>query len=45
MTVVDKMLCSKSHEYVYEENGNWKKQTIYRNNKPYQEIERKIVLD
>ena len=23
MTAVDKMLCSKSHEYVYEENGNY----------------------
>ncbi len=23
MTVKDKMLCSKSHEYVYEENGNY----------------------
>jgi hypothetical protein len=34
-----------AYEYVYDENGNWTKQTIYRNNKPYQEIERKIVLD
>ena len=23
MTVIDNMLCSKSHEYVYEENGNY----------------------
>lgn len=23
MTVTDNMLCSKSHEYVYEENGNY----------------------
>lgn len=23
MTVVDNMLCSKSHEYVYEEDGNY----------------------
>ena len=23
MTVKDNMLCSKSHEYVYEENGNY----------------------
>jgi hypothetical protein len=34
-----------AYEYVYDENGNWTKQTIYRNNKPYQEVERKIVLD
>ena len=34
-----------SYQYTYDENGNWIKQVIFRNNKPFQEVERTIVLD
>lgn len=33
-----------SYEYEYDEDDNWVRQTIYRNNNPYQVIEREIAF-